>query len=178
MSQISTLLETSQIRQPAPKSANSKSSILTISLVLMSVLLGLEIQGCGLTLNVPEPASQSSANSGPPTGGTTESVPARLGSLTGCNNPNTGVSNGDWGLGQWPVYSPITNTAPVVGTPIYKSNTVFWASRENGPGQSILLAGAFTNSTKKVRIAAVPLESSRFIVRDWSGTERRIICRV
>jgi len=156
MWQISTLLETPQIRQRTRKSTDFKSWILNVSLALISLILGLEIQGCGLTLNVPDTATQGSATGGQPIGGTTGPVPATFGTLTGCNNPNTGVSNGDWGLGQWPVYSPVNNTSPVVGAPIYKSNTVFWTSRENGPGQSILLAGAFTNSTKKVRIAAIP----------------------
>ena len=55
-----------------------------------------------------------------------------------------------------PVYTIVDNTAPVVGTPIYTSNAVFWTSRENAPGQSILLTGAFTDATKTARLALIP----------------------
>lgn len=75
--------------------------------------------------------------------------------LTGCTNPNTGVTNNDWGVQTWPVYTWISNTSPIIGKPVYTSNAIFWTSRETGPGQSILLAGAFTNATKSVRIAAI-----------------------
>jgi hypothetical protein len=44
----------------------------------------------------------------------------------------------------------------VVGLPIYTTNAVFWTSRENAPGQSILLAGAFTDAEKTARIAFIP----------------------
>jgi hypothetical protein len=67
-----------------------------------------------------------------------------------------GTSNGDWGVATTPVYTIPNNTSPVVGTPIYTSNAVFWTSRENAPGQSILLAGAFTDSTKTARLALIP----------------------
>jgi hypothetical protein len=76
--------------------------------------------------------------------------------LTGCANPNTGVSNGDWGVGTDPVYTVVDNTAPVVGMPVYTTNAVFWTSRETAPGQSILLAGAFTDAAKTARIAFIP----------------------
>ena len=83
-------------------------------------------------------------------------VPAALQALTGCANPNTGTTNGDWGVGSDPVYTVVDNTAPVVGTPIYASNAVFWTSRETAPGQSILLTGAFTDAVKSVRLALIP----------------------
>jgi hypothetical protein len=76
--------------------------------------------------------------------------------LIGCANPNTGVSNGDWGVGTDPVYTVVDNTAPVVGMPVYTANAVFWTSRETAPGQSILLAGAFTDAAKTARIAFIP----------------------
>ena len=76
--------------------------------------------------------------------------------LTGCANPNTGVSNGDWGVGTDPVYTVVDNTAPVVGTPVYTANAVFWTSRETEPGQSVLLAGAFTDAAKTARLAYIP----------------------
>jgi hypothetical protein len=89
-------------------------------------------------------------------GGQVVPVPGNMEALTGCTNPNTGVSNGDWGAGTYPVYTVIGNTEPVVGTPVYTSNAVFWTNRETAPGQSILLAGAFTDPPKTVRIAFIP----------------------
>jgi hypothetical protein len=61
----------------------------------------------------------------------------------------------------------VDNTAPIVGMPIYSANTVFWISRENAPGQSILLAGAFTDATKKARIAFIPPGTT-----DWQSLVR------
>jgi Pectate lyase superfamily protein len=49
-----------------------------------------------------------------------------------------------------------------VGTPVYKANSIFWTSRENAPGQSILLAGAFTDATKTARIALIPPGTSNW----------------
>jgi hypothetical protein len=48
--------------------------------------------------------------------------------------------------------------AYVTPAPTYTANTVFWQSRETAPGDSVLLAGAFTNTKQAVvvRIAAVP----------------------
>ena len=83
-------------------------------------------------------------------------MPAALQALTGCANPNTGITNGDWGVGSDPVYTAVDNTAPVVGAPIYASNAVFWTSRETAPGQSVLLTGAFTDAVKSVRLALIP----------------------
>jgi hypothetical protein len=76
--------------------------------------------------------------------------------LTGCTNPNTGLSNGDWGVPTVPVYTIPDNTSPVLGVPVYQSNSIFWSSRENAPGQAVLLAGAFTDATKTARLALVP----------------------
>lgn len=113
--------------------------------------------GCGFSLN---------ANAGPPVEQPTESpgvpvgqvvpIPTLFQLLTGCTNPNTGVASGDWGTGTDPVYTTVNNTLPVVGAPVYTSNAVFWTSRENAPGQSILLAGAFTDAAKTVRVAFIP----------------------
>jgi hypothetical protein len=47
------------------------------------------------------------------------------------------------------------NTAVSVPPPVYRSNSIFWISRENLPGQSVLLSGAFTASTKQVRLATI-----------------------
>jgi hypothetical protein len=117
----------------------------------------LQSMGCGLTLNSPSglPTSQSPGAPGG-TGGQTIPVPGAMQALTGCTNPNTGVSNGDWGGGSDPVYTAIDNTGPSVGMPVYKANAIFWTSRETAPGESILLAGAFTDSTKTARVASIP----------------------
>jgi hypothetical protein len=126
------------------------------------------LMGCGFSLNssADPVSSQSEAASGPG-GGQTVAVPGAMQPLTGCTNPNTGVSNGDWGVGTDPVYTVVDNTAPVVGTPIYTANAVFWTSRENAPGQSILLAGAFTDAAKTARVAFIPPGTS-----DWQSLVR------
>jgi hypothetical protein len=94
------------------------------------------------------------------TGGQTIPVPSAVQALTGCVNPNTGISNGDWGVGPDPVFTNPWDV--VVGTPVYTSNTVFWTSRETAPGQSVLLTGAFTDATKMVRIAPIPPGTSNW----------------
>jgi hypothetical protein len=129
--------------------------------IMSLAVLCVSLMGCGLTLN---PVSAGSTGTGVPgepggsggNGGQIVPVPGAMQALTGCANPNTGVSNGDWGVGGYPVYTTINNTAPVVGLPIYTTNAVFWTSRENAPGQSILLAGAFTDAEKTARIAFIP----------------------
>src|ERR1700677_2836349 len=117
----------------------------------------LLLMGCGFSLNSTSgPASSQGTGASGETGGQTVPAPGSVQALTGCANPNTGISNGDWGVGSDPVYTVVDNTAPVVGAPIYTSNTVFWTSRETAPGQSILLAGAFTDATKTARVAFIP----------------------
>src|SRR5271156_5631927 len=140
-------------------------SVSAVVIVVFSLLL----LGCGLTLNPTggsQPGQSGSGSGG--TGGTgapegpgepqgqTIPLPGAFQALTGCENPNTGVASDDWGVGTDPAYTVIDNTAPVVGKPIYSSNAVFWTSRENAPGQSILLTGAFTDATKTVRLALIP----------------------
>ena len=129
----------------------------TSSFLLKPILgsLSVLLMGCGLTINN-LPAANPVIDSGSSAGGPTIPPPGLLQPLTGCANPNTGVSNGDWGSSADPVYTAVDNSAPVVGEPIYTANTVFWTSRENAPGQSILLAGAFTDGSKSVRIALIP----------------------
>jgi type II secretion system protein G len=39
--------------------------------------------------------------------------------------------------------------------PVYEKNAIFWTSRENRPGQSVLMSGAFTANRKTVRLAAL-----------------------
>ena len=79
-----------------------------------------------------------------------------LDSMTGCTNPNIGISTSDWGTYDPPVYVPVGQSLQTTGGPLYSSNTIFWTSRENGPGQSILLAGAFTGTSKTVKVALIP----------------------
>jgi hypothetical protein len=143
---------------------------MAVSIAFGGVLLTLT--GCGFTLNSPSKSSPaqgagSSDASGAPTGGRPVPAPTAMQQLTGCTNPNTGVSNGDWGVGTNPVYTVVSNTEPSVGAPIYKANAIFWASREDAPGQSILLAGAFTDATKTARVALIPPGTS-----DWQALVR------
>jgi hypothetical protein len=81
-------------------------------------------------------------------------VPSDFQSLSGCTNPNTGVANHDWGEGSHPVF--VDPKSLTVGTPAYTTNVVFWVSRETKPGQSVLLTGAFTPATKRVKLAVIP----------------------
>ncbi len=146
------------------KPAILATNILIISARAVALAIFLLLLGCGFSLN---PSATSTANTGGSgdTGGTGNPIgtggqpipaPAVSQALTGCANPNTGVSSGDWGVATNPVYTVVDNTAPVVGMPIYKSNAIFWTSRENAPGQSILLTGAFTDATKTARLALIP----------------------
>jgi hypothetical protein len=124
--------------------------------------------GCGFSLNSTSGlATGQGAGLPVEPGGQTVPAPGAVQALTGCANPNTGTSNGDWGVGSDPVYTVVNNTAPVVGAPIYTSNTVFWTSRETAPGQSILLAGAFTDATKTARVAFIPPRTI-----DWQALVR------
>jgi hypothetical protein len=111
--------------------------------------------GCGLTLNSTSGSGGTPGTENPGgAGGETVPIPGLFQSLTGCGNPNTGTSNGDWGAGTDPVYTDPLGVA--VGMPTYTSNAVFWTSRETAPGQSVLLTGAFTDSTKTARVAFIP----------------------
>jgi hypothetical protein len=101
------------------------------------------------------------------TGGETVPAPSLLEQLTGCSNPNTGAPRGDWGVGSDPVYAPIGNTTPTLGSPVYTANDIFWTSRENAPGQSVLLAGAFTDAVKTVRVVSIPPGTT-----DWQAMVR------
>ncbi len=113
--------------------------------------------GCSFSLNASSGASGSqtpvAAGGGVPAGQVIP-VPTLTQPLTACENPNAGISTGDWGIGSNPVFVDPSNV--IAGTPVYTSNTIFWTSRETTPGQSILLAGAFTDVTKNVRIAPIP----------------------
>jgi hypothetical protein len=136
--------------------------------ILAVAVFFLLLVGCGFSLNATS-GMASSQGAGPSgaSGGQAAPVPGAVQALTGCANPNTGISNGDWGVGSDPVYTVVDNTAPVVGAPIYTLNAVFWTSRETAPGQSILLAGAFTDAKKTARIALIPPGTT-----DWQALVR------
>lgn len=95
--------------------------------------------------------------------------------LTGCNNPNTGAATGDWGVdvGDQVFYDP--NSVDVnYEPPTYSSNTIFWISRETEPGQSVLMAGAFTNAAKTVKVARIPpgtLDWEGFVQQNGTGVK-------
>ena len=136
--------------------------------ILAVAMFFLLLAGCGFSLNSTSGlASGQGAGAPGETGGQTVPAPGAVQALTGCANPNTGTSNGDWGVGSDPVYTVVDNTAPVIGAPIYTSNAVFWTSRETAPGQSILLAGAFTDATKTARVAFIPPGTT-----DWQALVR------
>ena len=162
-----TLIERSIPRaQNAPVAVIPRHGTLGISISLPVFAVSLILVGCGLTINstAGSGSSQStgsaggsgSSGDGGPAGGQTIPAPGALQALTGCANPNTGVASGDWGVGTDPVYTFVDNQTPVVGEPDYASNAIFWTSRENAPGQSILLTGAFTKVTKTARLALIP----------------------
>jgi hypothetical protein len=133
--------------------------------ILAVAMFFLLLVGCGFSLNSTSgPTTGQGSAPGEP-GGQTVPAPGAVQALTGCANPNTGTSSGDWGVGSDPVYTDVGSD--VVGAPIYTSNTVFWTSRETAPGQSILLAGAFTDATKTARVAFIPPGTT-----DWQALVR------
>ncbi len=150
----------------APVAVTLRHGTLAIAISLLVFAVPLVLVGCGLTINSPAGTGPSqgaggaggsgSSGDGGPAGGQTIPMPGALQALTGCANPNTGVATGDWGVGSDPVYTFVDNQTPVVGAPDYASNAIFWTSRENAPGQSILLTGAFTKVTKTARLALIP----------------------
>jgi hypothetical protein len=157
---------------------NSKQIRLLI--LILSGISSSVISGCGLRLNVPGTSTTSTSSSSSPqapqAGGsgsssapsplpqvpitnapiTNQPIPVSFQALTGCSNPNTGISNNDWGVGNDPVYTTANAVEPVVSTGTYTSNVIFWTSRETAPGQSVLMTGAFTDGTKSARVAVIP----------------------
>ena len=116
-------------------------------------MFSIIVLGCGIAHSSSSTESRGAKGS---EGTQTAPAPGSFQPLTGCTNPNTGISNNDWGVGSNPVYTAIDNIAPVVGTPTYTSNAIFWISREVRPGQSVLMTGAFTDATKTARVAFIP----------------------
>lgn len=85
--------------------------------------------------------------------GTTVSPITEAGTLTGCTNPMIG-RNGDTGSGKRAVFVDVNRMRPD-SDPVYEKNAIFWISRENRPGQSVLMSGAFTANRKTVRLVAL-----------------------
>jgi hypothetical protein len=81
---------------------------------------------------------------------------SQMATLTGCDNPNTSQINGDWGPDVNAEYIALSNKTQLIGAPVYTSNAIFWMSRENAPGRSILMAGAFTGAPKTAKVAVIP----------------------
>jgi len=92
--------------------------------------------------------------------------PSILHQLVGCKNPNNPIANmptSDWGTSSNTEYFPLTPySTPLIGTPTYTSNAIFWISREATPGDSVLMTGAFTESIKTAKVALIPTGTS-----DW-----------
>ncbi|HEY0796675.1 MAG TPA: right-handed parallel beta-helix repeat-containing protein [Acidisarcina sp.] len=106
----------------------------------------------------PDPGSSSAAPVlvSLPIGTQGTSAPAPFQALTGCQNPYEGVPTNDWGLGTSGVYLQLNDNYPLIGTPYYAMNTIIWTSKETGPGQSVLMTGAFTSGSKTARVAVIP----------------------
>ncbi|MBC7490551.1 MAG: hypothetical protein H7240_11860 [Glaciimonas sp.] len=96
------------------------------------------------------------------------SAPANIGQLFGCKNPyvNNSLNFTQWGATSAVYVDPATMTQ-TGNYPTYSSNTVFWTSREAGPGLPVLMSGAFTGSDKTIRLLAVPPGMT-----DWQSSLR------
>src|SRR3984957_4915833 len=146
-------------RAAARLSHRTLSNFARIGLLAMC---SVALQGCELDLS-PSPVTVITQAPAPVlSGGEGVPVPGSFEPLTGCTNPNSGSSNGDWGVGSDPVYVDPDST--VVGWPIYTTNAIFWVSRETAPGESVLLSGAFTDASKSARIAFIPSGTT-----DWKS---------
>ena len=146
-------------RAAARLSHRTLSNFARIGLLAMC---SVALPGCELDLS-PSPVTVITQAPAPVlSGGEAVPVPSSFEPLTGCTNPNSGSSNGDWGVGSDPVYVDPDST--VVGWPIYTTNAIFWVSRETAPGESVLLSGAFTDASKSARIAFIPSGTT-----DWKS---------
>lgn len=100
-----------------------------------------------------------------PPAAATESPILNAATLPGCTNPMIG-KNGDVGSDKSAVFVDVNNLRPA-NDPVYTKNAVFWSSRQNRPGQTVLMSGAFTTNPKTVRLA--PLTAGTF---DWQAAVR------
>jgi hypothetical protein len=85
--------------------------------------------------------------------------------LAGCANPMIG-KNGDTGTSASAVFVDVNSLRPA-HDPVYTKNAIFWTSRQNKPGQSVLMSGAFTANPKTVRVAALSAGTV-----DWQSAVR------
>ena len=90
----------------------------------------------------------------------------------GCANPYNAPFTTDWGVR--PSYKDSSKSGKITDSlkaqgyidpptqlpswprPKYSSNHIFWLSRENAPGQSVVMSGAFTPGSKNIRLARIP----------------------
>lgn len=86
-------------------------------------------------------------------------------SVVGCANPMIG-RNTETGSGRSAVFVDIREMR-TGADPVYDRNAVFWTSRQNKPGQSVLMSGAFTGNPKTVRLAALRAGQT-----DWQAAVR------
>ncbi len=111
--------------------------------------------------------------SNPDPGGATSNAievalpPTTLHHAVGCNNPYVNLSTGSWGTSSDALYISVTNRTALIGTPTYKTNTIFWTSREARPGDSVLMTGAFTEESKSAKVAFIPEGTT-----DWQSSVR------
>ena len=118
----------------------SDSLFRRVGIGLAGLFSSIILLGCGLTLNS-APGSGGTPGTGSPGGTGGESSPGSFQSLTGCANQNTGISNGDWGVGSTPVYTDPDNI--VVGMSMYTSNAIFWTVSGNRTGTINCANGRF-----------------------------------
>ncbi|MBO4120674.1 hypothetical protein J5T34_07975 [Cupriavidus gilardii] len=123
----------------------------------------LVVLGCWLPAAVAGAAGGASAPAAAT--GTPVAPIAEVGTLSGCTNPMIG-RNGDTGSGKRAVFVDVNQMRPD-SDPVYTKNAIFWTSRQNRPGQSVLMSGAFTANRKTVRLA--PLTSG---ISDWRSAVR------
>src|SRR5437868_1215039 len=110
--------------------------------------------GAGSGMPTPTPPPPMGGGNPPPASGGTPTAPiTQFATITGCANPMIGV-NGDTGTRTSAIFVDVNNMRPA-NDPTYSKNAIFWTSRQNKPGQSVLMSGAFTGNKKTVRLAAL-----------------------
>ena len=97
--------------------------------------------------------------------------PSTLHQPDGCihpYDPTLNAPSGEWNASAGAMYLPNTYGFPLIGTPTYPMNTIYWTSREARPGDSVLMTGAFTGNNKVVKVALIPAGTADFqsVVRE------------
>jgi len=134
---------------------------------LQAQLSTVSIEGSVFTAAVTEQAPNSAVSNSITISVSSQwqsSIPLPIGpdEMPGCVNPNSGVSASDFGAWQ---ANYVTDPDPVLNAPpTYAQNTIFWVSRETGPGESILMTGAFTGAQKSAKLALIPAGTT-----DWQS---------